>query len=73
MPAIVAIVVVSLPSAERPAGHVGRAAGLKNASSGSVAVCALTQAILPATKHWYGPENSIHIEVLSPRPSSSGC
>ena len=32
----------------------------------SVIVCALTQAVYLATKHWYGAENSIHIEVLLP-------
>ena len=32
----------------------------------SVAVCAVTQGIYLATAHWYGPENSIHIEVLLP-------
>jgi len=32
----------------------------------SVAVCALTQLLYLATAHWYGPENSIHIEVLLP-------
>lgn len=32
----------------------------------SVVVCALTQAVYLATKHWYGAENSIHIEVLLP-------
>ena len=32
----------------------------------SVAVCSVTQGIYLATAHWYGPENSIHIEVLLP-------
>ena len=32
----------------------------------SIVVCALTQAVYLATKHWYGAENSIHIEVLLP-------
>ena len=32
----------------------------------SVAVCTLTQLLYLATAHWYGPENSIHIEVLLP-------
>ena len=32
----------------------------------SVAVCAVTQGLYLATAHWYGPENSIHIEVLLP-------
>lgn len=32
----------------------------------AVAVCALTQALYLLTARWYGPENSIHIEVLLP-------
>ena len=32
----------------------------------SVVVCAVTQGLYLATAHWYGPENSIHIEVLLP-------
>lgn len=32
----------------------------------SVAVCAVTQAVYLATKHYYGADNSIHIEVLLP-------
>lgn len=32
----------------------------------AVVVCALTQLLYLATAHWYGPENSIHIEVLLP-------
>ena len=32
----------------------------------AVMVCALTQLLYLATAHWYGPENSIHIEVLLP-------
>ncbi len=32
----------------------------------SAVVCALTQALYIVTARWYGPENSIHIEVLLP-------
>ena len=32
----------------------------------SIVVCTLTQAVYLITKHWYGAENSIHIEVLLP-------
>lgn len=32
----------------------------------SIIVCGITQAIYIATSHWYGPEESIHIEVLLP-------
>lgn len=32
----------------------------------SVVVCAVTQGLYLATAHWYGAENSIHIEVLLP-------
>ncbi len=32
----------------------------------SVAVCAVTQGLYLATSHWFGHDNSIHIEVLLP-------
>lgn len=32
----------------------------------AVVVCAITQIVYIATSKWYGPENSIHIEVLLP-------
>lgn len=32
----------------------------------SAVVCTLTQALYIVTARWYGPENSIHIEVLLP-------
>ena len=64
--AIVAIVVVLLavgwrcqPTWDVP-HHWKRILGL------SIVVCTLTQAVYLITKHWYGAENSIHIEVLLP-------
>ena len=38
----------------------------------AVVVCALTQLVHIVTARLYGPENSIHIEVLLPA-SSSAC
>ncbi|MEG1700812.1 MAG: sodium:proton antiporter [Alistipes sp.] len=32
----------------------------------AIIVCAITQSLYIATTHWYGAENSIHIEVLLP-------
>ena len=48
------------------AGAVERPAGLKRILGLSAVVCALTQALYIVTARWYGPENSIHIEVLLP-------
>ena len=64
--AIVAIVVVLLAVGWRRQGTWDVRQDWKRILGLSVAVCALTQAIYLATKHWYGPENSIHIEVLLP-------
>ena len=64
--AIVAIVVVLLAVGWRWQGTWDVRQDWKRILGLSVVVCALTQAVYLATKHWYGAENSIHIEVLLP-------
>ncbi|WP_290534568.1 sodium:proton antiporter [Alistipes sp.] len=64
--AIVAIVVVLLAVGWRWQATWDVRQDWKRILGLSIIVCALTQAVYLATKHWYGAENSIHIEVLLP-------
>ena len=64
--AIVAVVVVLLAAGWRWQALWNVRQDWKRILALSVAVCAVTQGIYLATAHWYGPENSIHIEVLLP-------
>ena len=64
--AIVAVVVVLLVAGWRWQAAWNVRQDWKRILGLSVAVCALTQALYILTARWYGPENSIHIEVLLP-------
>lgn len=64
--AIVAIVVVLLAVGWRWQATWDVRQDWKRILGLSIVVCTLTQAIYLITKHWYGAENSIHIEVLLP-------
>ena len=64
--AIVAIVVVLLAVGWRWQATWNVRQDWKRILGLSIVVCTLTQAVYLITKHWYGAENSIHIEVLLP-------
>ena len=64
--AIVAIVVVLLAVGWRWQATWDVRQDWKRILGLSIVVCTLTQAVYLITKHWYGAENSIHIEVLLP-------
>ena len=64
--AIVAIVVILLVVGWRWQAAWNLRQDWKRILGLAIVVCALTQAIYLATSHWYGAENSIHIEVLLP-------
>ena len=64
--AIIAIVVVLLAAGWRWQARWNVRQDWKTILGLAVVVCALTQALYIVTARWYGPENSIHIEVLLP-------
>jgi len=64
--AIIAIVVVLLAAGWRWQARWNVRQDWKTILGLAVVVCALTQAVYIATAKLYGPENSIHIEVLLP-------
>ena len=64
--AIVAIVAVLLAAGWRWQASWDVRQDWKRILALSVGVCLVTQVVYLATKHWYGAENSIHIEVLLP-------
>ena len=64
--AIVAIVVVLLAVGWRWQATWDVRQDWKRILGLSIVVCTLTQAVYLITKHWYGAEKSIHIEVLLP-------
>ena len=64
--AIVGVVVVLLIAGWRWQARWNVRQDWKRILGLSAVVCALTQALYIVTARWYGPENSIHIEVLLP-------
>lgn len=66
MAAIITIVVVLLVIGWRHQGSWTIRQDWKAILGLSIIVCGITQVIYLATARWYGPENSIHIEVLLP-------
>lgn len=64
--ALLALVAVLLAIGWRRQGTWNARQDWKAVLGWAVAVCAATQAVYYVTAHWYGPEQSIHIEVLLP-------